>query len=445
MALAAESPTVKSREKISEAMPPQANPFHILGAGIQPEELIPSYRRLIQGADVLVGGRRLLRPFAEAPGRKITLKPPLEEVLQEAERCRQNGKRVVFLADGDPGYFGIGKRMIRTFGADQVLLYPNITVPQAAAARLKLSWDEVQTVSLHGRRDPAPLFQALSRHRYVGVYTDNSNTPAAIAASVLSRAGDAFTVHVLENLGLPEERVSTLSLSAAAGEAFAELNFVVLERTAGPQVQLTLGTEDSCFLHSRGMITKKEIRVAGLAALNLLPGQVVWDLGSGSGSVALEASLLARGGRIVALEKDPQRAEQIRENVRRSGALCVEVVQGGMPECLAELPAPDRVFVGGGLGEGDAVLRAVMERIKPGGRIVLHIVLLGSLHRATRVCREYGLQPEVAQLQVNISEPLARDLRFKPLNPVYIVTIRKPECRNPQSTSSGPAPGIPSS
>jgi precorrin-6Y C5,15-methyltransferase (decarboxylating) len=230
-------------------------------------------------------------------------------------------------------------------------------------------------------------------------------------------------MHVLENLGLPEERIQSLPLGAATAAAFSELNFILLERADEPEVELRLGTEDHCFLHTGGMITKKTIRAAGLAALQLLPEQVVWDLGSGSGSVALEASLLAPRGRIIAVEKDPERAGHIRENVRRTGALCVEVVQAAMPQALQDLPAPDRVFIGGGLGREDSLLRTVLERTKPGGRIVLHMVLLGSLHRAIRVCREHGLQPEIEQLQVNVSEHLAGDVRFRPLNPVFIVTI----------------------
>ena len=401
----------------------EANPFHVVGAGIEIGNLCPAYRRLIDEADVLVGGERLLRPFPDATGRRIFLKPPLDEALQEAEGCRQRGMKVVLLADGDPGYFGIGQRMVRTFGRGKVLLYPNVTVLQAAAARLKLSWEEIKAVSLHGRNDCTELYDALTGHRYVGVYTDQRNTPAAIAASARDRAGEAFVMHILENLGLPEERIHSLSLHAAAEGAFSELNFVLLERTLEPQVELTLGTEDHRFLHTGGMITKRPIRAAGLAALHLLPGQVVWDLGSGSGSVALEASLLARRGRILAVEKDPERAGHIRENVRRTGALCVEVVQAAMPQGLSDLPAPDRVFIGGGLGRDGSLLRTVLERLKPGGRIVLHMVLLGSLHRAIEVCREHGLQPEIEQLQVSASEPLARDLRLRPLNPVFIVTI----------------------
>jgi precorrin-6Y C5,15-methyltransferase (decarboxylating) len=399
------------------------NPYHVVGTGPAPGEMLPGARDAVQGADVLVGGARQLEGFPGHPGIRCTLKPPLDEALASAESLRRSGMKVVVLADGDPGFFGIGARMVREFGPENVVLHPNVSVLQAAAARLRLPWEGVRTVSLHGRSDLGPFFGALRRSRFVGVYTDRERSPDRIAGLLLDRAGETYRMHVCENLGLPGERTASYSLGQARERTFAELNFVLLERCSPPEVEPALGMGEDCYLHDRGMITKREVRASGLAALGLRPGDTVWDLGAGCGSVAIEASLLNPDGLVWAVESDERRAAQIRENVRRTGSLNVETVCGRMPECLHGLPSPDRIFVGGGLGRGDGLLQTVLERLKPGGRAVLHVVLLGSLHRALELCRHRGLEPEVSQIQVHRSAPLGGDLRLAPLNPVYIVSF----------------------
>jgi precorrin-6Y C5,15-methyltransferase (decarboxylating) len=399
------------------------NPYHVVGTGPAPGELLSGAREALDSADVLVGGARQLAAFPDHPGIRCALRPPLSETLASAESMRRSGKRVVVLADGDPGFFGIGARMVREFGAQNVVLHPNVTVLQAAAARLRIPWEGVRTVSLHGRSGLGPFLGALRRSPVVGVYTDREHSPDRIAGLLLERAGEVFRMHVFENLGLDGERVGSFSLSEAREREFAELNFVLLERSAPPEIEPGLGMQESDYVHDRGMITKREVRAAGLAALGVRAGETVWDLGAGCGSVAVEASLLCPDGRVWAVESDGRRADQVRENARRTGSLNVETVCGRMPECLADLPDPDRVFVGGGLGRESALLETVLERLRPGGRAVLHVVLLGSLQRILDFCRSRGLAPEVAQIQVSRSRPLGDDLRLSALNPVHVVSF----------------------
>jgi len=401
-----------------------ANPFHVLGAGLDPAHLPPVYREVLEAADILVGGSRLLAPWTSLPARRLILKPPLEAVLSEADRLRRQGLKVVVLADGDPGFFGIGARLVRDFGTEAVTFYPNVTVLQAAAARLKLAWEGIEAVSLHGREDLAPLFAALTRERRVGVYTDGRNTPKRIGELMYERTGNDFQMHVFENLGYREERISSHLPSEAVSAEFSDLNFILLERIREPEVELAFGLDDASFVHQGGLVTKKEVRAAGLAALRPAPARVIWDVGAGSGSMAIEAAALSERARVIAIEQDEARAEQIRANARRTGALSVETVCGRAPECLDHLPDPDRVFIGGGLGGDDGILQCVLDRIRPGGRLVIHFVLLQSLQRALALLRDKGLDVELGQVQFSRAQALAGDLRFVPLNPVFILTVQ---------------------
>ncbi|RLB37257.1 MAG: precorrin-6Y C5,15-methyltransferase (decarboxylating) subunit CbiT [Deltaproteobacteria bacterium] len=247
---------------------------------------------------------------------------------------------------------------------------------------------------------------------------------------MVRRRVDTFEMYVFENMGLKRERIGKYHPEQAAAMDFSPLNFILLERVSLPRVRARLGMDEGQYFHERDQITKKEVRAAGLAALQVGPRHTVWDLGAGSGSVAIEASLLARNGRVLAVEKRARRVEFIRENIRRTGCYHVEVVPGEMPECLASLPEPDRIFIGGGLGRNNLVLAEAARLLKPGGRLVLHIVLLGSLNRAcgylTGVCWPYS----ISQIMVSRSKELAGDYRMETLNPVYIVTGCKPKQGN---------------
>ena len=170
-----------------------------------------------------------------------------------------------------------------------------------------------------------------------------------------------------------------------------------------------------------GLITKSEVRAVVLAKLQLLPGQVLWDVGAGCGSVGLEASLLLPRGQVLAVEQQPERARQIMTNRSRFGAANLEVVNGTAPECLASLPCPDRVFIGGGGSRIHEILEAVLTRIQPRGRVVLTAALLATLHTAGEVLQARGWEVEICQVQVSRSRELGSSAYLQALNPVWII------------------------
>jgi len=399
----------------------------VVGTGLNPRRLPPGAAALVEQAQVLAGGERLLEALSSHPAERLPIRAPISDLVEAVDRASRSGRRVVVLADGDPGFFGIGKALVRALGVNRVRLHPNVTVLQAAAARTGRSWEDVRAVSLHGRSDLWPLRRALAMGRRAGVYTDRVFTPARIARDLSDCGVDGWSMVVFEDLGRTSERIRSFEdLSRAAQETFSPLSFLLLERCSPPELPPILGLDDDRILHERGMITKQEVRAVGLARLQVEPTHVVWDLGAGSGAVAIEASRMARDGKVFAVERNPDRVGRIRENVRRAGAYVVETVPGDMPECLASLPDPDRVFVGGGAGR-EGLLEEVLRRLRPGGRLVMHVVLLGSLERARRLLEREGWSSSVIQVQTQRSTPLSGDLRFEAQNPIFVLSAVRPD------------------
>ena len=396
-------------------------PVHVIGLGMSARDLPARSLEIIKSAEVLVGGRRHLTCFPDHPARKIELSAGFQEIFMQIRELAET-EQVVVLASGDPNFYGVGPLLVDAIGAENVVLHPNITAVQAAFARLKMSWHDVEVVSLHAR-GWEELDKALYRAEKLAVYTDPEHSPGRIAEYLMTLGMDSARICVLEDLGMDSERVTWLEAEEATGQEFSALNLVAIFRgpVSDAGSKLHLGTPEDAFIHQAGLITKAEVRAVVLGALALGPGQVLWDLGAGCGSVGLEASLLVHKGRIVAVEKDPERVEQIRLNGRRFNVQDLTVVCGQAPECLDGLPSPDRVFVGGGGVRIEAILKSVIQRLGLDGRLVLTAVLFETLERARMVLYAAGWDVEVIQLQVSRGRKMGQGMRLEALNPVWIL------------------------
>lgn len=404
----------------------QDNPVYIVGLGPAPDRLGSRELEIIGQADVLAGGQDLLKPFSDTATEFLPLRTPLSEWIGEILSRLEQGSRVAVLADGDPLFYGIGTRLCRELDPSAVRVHPGVSLLQAAAARLCLPWRDIATVSLHGRKDLLPLRRALAQSERVGVYTDPENTPARIAAFLTEIGATDFRVHVLENLFRDQERISALSPEQAAEHSFDDPNFVLLERTCPPRVTLTPGMPEESLERERGLISKPEVRLAALGRLRPETDHTLWDIGAGSGSLALEASLFIRSGRILAVERDQNRTAQIRANIANTGAFGVESIRGAAPDCFPHLPDPDRIFLGGGAGQGAELLDHAWSRLRPGGRLVASLVLLGSLQTVLDWAKSMGLETELTQIQVSRSAPIQEDIRLASQNPVFLLSLDKP-------------------
>jgi precorrin-6Y C5,15-methyltransferase (decarboxylating) len=398
-------------------------PVRIVGLGMSPADLTPKVREIIREAQVLVGGHRLLDYFPENQGMKIPLGKDPEGTLRQLPSLAKMG-RVVILASGDPNFYGIAPLVVKVLGAEQVEIYPNLTAVQVACARLKMPWQDAAIISLHGRTWE-PLDAALSKPGPLIIYTDPTHSPGEIVRFLLSRGVSRARVCVAEDLGQDTERITWLSLAETQEREFSPLNLVVVLREPGAtgsvNPSLHLGLPEEALTHQAGLLTKGEVRAVVLAKLRLLPGQVLWDVGAGCGSVGLEASLLLPGGRICAVERHPERAAQIIANRDRFGVHNLEVICAPAPECLAALPDPQRVFVGGGGPEIGAIIQVALQRLTGKGRVVVTAALLETLETARHALVEAGWGVEVVQLQVSRSRPLAGGTFLQALNPVWVI------------------------
>ncbi|GAB7081409.1 precorrin-6y C5,15-methyltransferase (decarboxylating) subunit CbiE [Megalodesulfovibrio paquesii] len=396
-------------------------PITLVGLGLSSDSLPESHEDVIDMAQVLVAGKRHLALHASHPAKKIELTADLDKAFDAIRDALRENLDVVVLASGDPFFFGIGPRLAEAFASEDLLCLPNVTTLQTAAARLKIPWQEVAAVSLHGRDDLGPLLSACMLRDWVAVYTDPRHIPASIAQALLDRGADGFVMWVLSGLETDKEEVARLSLAQASETRFQQPNFVILERVAQPRKTLALGIADDDFQCPDSVLTKQPVRAAGLAALSPRPGEVVWDVGAGCGSVSIEAAAVMRRGRIYAIERRGDRLAAIRTNCRQFGALIVEPVHATAPTCLAELPDPDAVFIGGGLSDEPQLLDAVCQRLKPGGRLAVNCVLLSTFEALRRRLTELQWKIEVQLVQTSQAKALGKDLHFEAMNPVFVI------------------------
>lgn len=383
----------------------------------------------VMGAQWLVGGERQLAFFPEFRGERITLRDGLGAALEKVAALAEE-HNVCVLASGDPLFFGIGALVIAKVGAEHVEVIPHPSAMQWAFARVGRRWDDALFLSLHGRSRDG-LVSRLRRARKVALFTDASNSPAALAAHLLAHGERGWRAWVCEDLCGPGERVRTFALEQlAACSDVGPLNVLLLEREPGwrapPVIPFLPEDAFARRFPRKGLITKREVRLLSLAALELRSDSVVWDVGAGSGSVAIEAAMLAPEGRVFAVEVDPEGIELCRENVRTHGADNVQVVAGRAPEALAALDDPDAVFVGGSKGSMAEIIDAALERLRPGGRLVVNAITLENAGETYQALRRRGIVPEVTLLQVSRAEPLARYLRYEALNPIQIFAVTKP-------------------
>ena len=382
--------------------------------------LLPEARAAVEAAELLCGGERHLGFFPDHPAERLVLRANVGEVV---ERLRSERRRAVVLASGDPDCYGIGPILAKQLGADRVRILPNVGAVQLACARLGIAWHDAAILSAHGRPLDG-IFPAVLRARTAVVLTDDRNTPAALARALLAAGAGQARLDVFEHLGGPRERHVGGCPAEIAGQAFAPLNTVVV-RHDGPPPPLALGLPEDAYAHRAGQITKAEVRVISLSQLRLHERSVVWDVGAGCGSVAIEAAALARAGKVFAIERDPTQIELLRENARRHAAGNVVVVEGAAPEALGGLPEPDAVFVGGSGGALAAIAAAAMARLRPGGRLVANLATLEHLAELGALARPEGWPCEVTQVAVARSVPVADLTRLAALNPVFVVTLRR--------------------
>lgn len=398
------------------------NDIHMIGIGDDGASgLSLECTEWIQGADLLVGGDRHLAFFPEFTGERWTITGGLAS-LTEKIKTEQAGKKIVILASGDPLFYGIGSYLTQKL--QRVKIHPHLSSIQLAFARAGVGWQDAELVSLHGKSSKG-FMQRIHGKSKVAVLTDPENTPNFIASYLLGYDATEYKAFVAEHLGSPEEKTGWYELEEMREGIFSHLNVVLLLHKEGISVtNWSIGIDEDAFVQrkpDKGLITKREVRVLSLSEMRLHAGSVVWDIGTCTGSVAIEAALIAREGAVYAIEKNEGDLENAYQNARKFRT-DITFVHGKAPAYLDEWPNPDAVFIGGSGGEMDEVLRIASERLRPQGRIVLNAATIESLYHASSIMASLGLKTRITLLQVSRSKPILDMTRFEGLNPIYIIT-----------------------
>ena len=384
----------------------------------------PRATAIVQDAEVLCGGRRHLAMFPEHPAERVPITGGLDPLVQRL-RSELGQRRVVVLASGDPGFYGIGPLLVERLGREQVEIVPNVGAVALAFARLGESWQDASVVSAHGRPlDPA-IHQARGA-RKLAILTDESNTPSVVARALLDAGLEDASAHVFEHLGGRSERRFDGRLSEVAARTFCPPNVLIVLREPLAEHAPVFGRTEAEFLHRGGLITKAEVRAVSLSKLRPRAGGTLWDVGAGCGSVAIEAAGLMPGGAVYAIERSSEQVELLRRNVAAaSGHGTIVMIQGEAPAALAALPEPDAVFVGGSGGELEAILGLAYDRLRPGGRLVVNLATVERLATCLAWARRRGMSPEVVQLAVSRGKDILGLTRLQAENPVFVVTLER--------------------
>ena len=393
--------------------------------GLDGRPLDEEIEDLLGGAALVAGGERHLEMVGVGGGRAVVLKGDLSKALARIEEVKGP---VVVLASGDPGFFGIVRLLAGRFGGENLRVLPGLSSVALAFAGAGLSWDDAVTVSAHGR-DPRRAINVCRAYPKVAVLTSPDFGPAELA-NTLDGLGRGFVV--AEKLGEPTGRIFHGDASAVAGMEWEDPNVVLVldeGRMSETKGWISSGIRsvgrwalpEDAFEHRSGMITKSATRAFVLSHLGPGPGDLIWDVGAGSGSVAIECA--RHGAAAIAVERDPESCARIRRNAERHDAH-VQLVEGEAPEALRDLPDPDAVFIGGTGGGFDDIVKLCAVRTRRAA--VLALVTLERVVPAAQILQECGLEVETTYLQTSRMKGVGELHRLAAESSAFVVSGSKP-------------------
>ncbi|MFI4875759.1 MAG: precorrin-6y C5,15-methyltransferase (decarboxylating) subunit CbiE [Blastopirellula sp. JB062] len=408
--------------------------IHIIGIGDDGfEGLTAQATQRIGAADLIVGVPQVLEYVESVAAEKLPVDANLDSIVQ---RVRDSaGKNIVVLTSGDPLFYGVARYLCDVIGKEHFEVLPHVSSMQLAFARVKESWDEAYLANL-ATQSLERVVQNARLAEKVGLFTTEEHAPADVAKALLNQKLDYFSAYICENLGSPNERVTQGELVEIAEQQFGPLNVMILIRKPGvPDRPIELvgkrlfGNPDEVFLQSkpkRGLLTSAETRAIALSQLDLGPTSVVWDVGAGSGSVSIEAAMIAAEGAVYAIEMDPADHGLIKSNADSFGVTNLTPILGQAPEAWEDLPDPDSIFVGGAGRQVRGIAEAAFARLKPGGRIVINIGSIENLHEVHELLQRLAGEARATMINIAHSTYQLERHRFEALNPTFLITATKP-------------------
>ncbi|MDJ0736087.1 MAG: precorrin-6y C5,15-methyltransferase (decarboxylating) subunit CbiE [Nostocaceae cyanobacterium] len=411
---------------------------HVVGIGLDGVAgLSDKVKGIVEQAKLLVGSDRHLSYFPRHPAPRLFIRDITIAIENISEYLTSGTEGIVIIVSGDPLFFGLGRLLLTKLSPELLTFHPHSSSIQLAFSRIKVPWQDSRIISVHGR-SLEELVKALQTGvEKIAVLTDDTNNPQAIAALIKSlNLPSQYQLWVCENLGGDDECVrhfTTTEIEKSPG--FAPLNVVILLRQEQQNVLdiKTLphfGIPDNLFLSFSdrpGLMTKREVRILVLAELALHPGQVIWDIGAGTGSVSIEIARLFPSSTVYAIEKTTAGHCLISRNCQRFQVGNIIPIQGNAPEILQQLPEGcDRIFIGGSGGNLTAILDCCTQKLNSTGVIVLALATLEHLNTALFWFKSHNWEHQLLQVQLSRSVPIGSLTRFAPLNPVTIITATRP-------------------
>lgn len=367
----------------------------------------------------------------------------VDETINAIRQCLSEAhtRPVVLLASGDPLFFGIGRRAIQEFGRENIEVLPDLSSIQLAFSRIGIPWDNAFLISLHAGPDPEKrrklkydledLPFLLLAHSKICILTDREKNPTAIASFLHSSVITyKLLIYVCEKLGYPEEKITKGTPEEISCLSFSNPNVVIImkdDADSDKSVSAGLpifGLSEDFISHSRGLITKDEVRAVAIHKLKLFPGCTTWDIGAGSGSVSLEIARLCPSSRVYAVEKDDEQLAHIRKNKTTFEAANITIVNGVAPHILNWLPVPQRVFIGGSKGRLSDIIKFI-DKCMDAGIVVITATMLDTLHEGIACLEQAGFHISVSEVTVSRSQSVADRLHMSGLNPIFIISGEK--------------------
>jgi precorrin-6B C5,15-methyltransferase / cobalt-precorrin-6B C5,C15-methyltransferase len=426
----------------------------VVGIGYKP--LDERSRKALSSSQFVLGSRRLIEVFErypeyEATREKVKLIDSIDGTMRFIHESFSNGmQEITLLGSGDPLFFGIGARAVRELGHDTVEIIPDLTSLQTAFSMIREPWDDALLISLHGGPDPAKrrrlkyelqdLPDLLDTHDTIGILTDKENDPPAIARFLVSSVAysPSLLLFIGEKMGYEDARITEGAPDKIALMSFVHPNVVIIKKLSGHSDDLQtqdskletrnsssslprFGLREAEISHSRGLITKDEVRAVAIHALRLPERGVLWDIGAGSGAVSIEAARLCPALDVFSIEKDAEQFERIDFNKAAFATWKVTIIRGEAPEAFGPLPAPDRVFIGGSGGRIAEILRSVAGRMTK-GIVVINAATLETLSDTVVELERTGFSALISQVSIARSKPIGDKRYLTALNPVFVIT-----------------------
>lgn len=368
-------------------------------------------RGIIEAAETVFGPQRFLDQLDDGGTQNLIVwQTPFSAMLDQIFSARHS--QAVILATGDPNWFGIGATLSKHLNVDEYVQHASLSSFQLAASRLKWALQNITTLSLHGRQVEAIHPHVLPGNRVLAL-TSDANTALQVAQILIQRGFGKSQMIALQNLGRDDEAIASFMADEAHNQTLGDFYVLAIDCVAeegAPVLSTVPGLPDDAFV-SDGQLTKREVRAATLAKLAPYPDALLWDVGAGSGSVAIEWMRSARNAKAICFERDVERCKMITENRNALGVPKLDIVTGEAPNCLSDQPAPDAIFIGGDVGN-DAVFEACFKALKPNGRLVANAVTLDGEEAIYRRHKIYG--GDLARIETSVFHQIGNHSALKP-------------------------------